>query len=50
MKKLIVVLLVSVAMLSGCGESEEERQKRELMEAAENVREAAQQALDSYNP
>jgi uncharacterized lipoprotein len=46
MRKLIVMLFVSVAMLSGCGESEEERQKRELMEAAENVKDMTQQALD----
>ena len=55
MKKLIVLLLVSVAMLSGCGESEEERIKREakeeLLELMKNATEAAESATDNYrNP
>jgi|TARA_B110000467_G_scaffold157724_1_gene172852 uncharacterized lipoprotein YehR (DUF1307 family) len=38
MKKLFVLILLSVVMLSGCGESEEEKAHREGMEAVETFR------------
>ena len=45
MKKFIVLLLVSVAMLSGCGESEQERKTRESMEELKKQAEKAAEML-----
>ena len=46
MKKLFVLLFVSVVMLSGCGESAEEKREREWNEKVDAAKEHIEDALE----